>query len=145
MVKKIVNTVEVPRYVDFTFTRSHESGSLDKIGRECGLELELLKGEISHSEITKYNYNELRHIWETYLDSDALCLDFVSGRHFMEMQKVTKIRNKESLRETNLRRKSSALNKKDSEFYIFENKYVGDFTRRSIKGGRVKRYSRYFE
>ena len=64
---EIVNIVEVPQYVKFTGARSHISGSLDKIGREYGLQPELLKVEINHSEITKQNYKELSDVWEPYL------------------------------------------------------------------------------
>ena len=60
---KVVISVEVPQSVKFTCTRSHISGPLDSIGSECGLQPELLKAELSHSKITKYIYNELRHIW----------------------------------------------------------------------------------
>ena len=50
---KIVNTVEVPQYVKFTCSKSHIKGSLEKIGREYGLQPELLKEEIEHSVINK--------------------------------------------------------------------------------------------
>ena len=43
-VVRIVNTVEVPQYVKFTCSKSHIKGSLEKIGREYGLQPELLKG-----------------------------------------------------------------------------------------------------
>ena len=69
----IVNTCEVPQYVKFTCTKSHIKGSLNKIGKEYGLQPELLKGEIEHSIIKKNNFVELRHIWEPYLISDVLC------------------------------------------------------------------------
>ena len=74
---KIVNTVEVPQYVKFTCSKSHIKGSLNKIGKEYGLQPELLKGEIEHSVINKNNFVELRHIWEPYLISDVLCLAFI--------------------------------------------------------------------
>ena len=45
---KIVNTCEVPQYVKFTCSKSHIKGSLEKIGREYGLQSELLEGEIEH-------------------------------------------------------------------------------------------------
>ena len=88
---KIVNRVEVPQYVNFTCTRSHIIGSLDKIGREYGLQTELLKWAINHSETTKHNHDELRDVWEPYLKSDDLCLVSVYARHAMEMQKMTQI------------------------------------------------------
>ena len=80
---KLVNIFEVPQYVKFTCTRSEISGSLGKIGREYGLQAGLLKGEVSDSENTKHNYNELRHIWERYLQSDALCLAYAYARRAM--------------------------------------------------------------
>ena len=83
---KIVNTCEVPQYVKFTCSKSHIKGSLEKIGREYGLQPELLKGEIEHSVINKNNFAKLRHIWEPYLISDVLCLAFIYARHSMEMQ-----------------------------------------------------------
>ena len=47
---KMVNTCEVPQYVIFTCSKSHIKGSLNKIGKEYGLQPELLKGEIEHSK-----------------------------------------------------------------------------------------------
>ena len=46
---KKVNSVEVPQNFKLKYTRSHISGSLDKIGREYGLQQELREGEIYHS------------------------------------------------------------------------------------------------
>ena len=80
---KLVNIIEVPQYVKFTCTRSEISGSLGKIGWEYGLQPGLLKGEVKDSENTKRNHNELRHIWEPYLQSDALCLAYAYARRAM--------------------------------------------------------------
>ena len=109
---KIVNTCEVPQYVKFTCSKSHIKGSLNKIGKEYGLQPELLKGEIEHSVINKNNFVELRHIWEPYLMGTWKCF----GKY-----------------------------NKDREFYTFNDKYVRDFIRKSIKGGRVAALNRYFE
>ena len=62
---KTVNSVEVPQYVKVTRIRSHISCSLDEERREFVLQSEVHTGEISHSENTKYNYNELRHVCES--------------------------------------------------------------------------------
>ena len=51
---KIVNTVEVPQYVKFTCSKSHIKGSLEKIGKEYGLQPELLKGKNEHAVINKF-------------------------------------------------------------------------------------------
>ena len=54
--------------------------------REYGLQTNRFKGEINHSEIVKYNYTELRHIWEPRRESDILCLAVIYTRHALEMQ-----------------------------------------------------------
>ena len=142
---KIVNTSEVPQYVKFTCSKSHIKTSLEKIGREYGLQPELLKGEIEHSIINKNNFLELRHIWEPYLISDALCVAFIYARNSMEMQKMTGFGIKDCLTEASLGWKCFGTYNKDKEFYTFNDKYVRDFIRKSIKGGRCGAFIRYFE
>ena len=142
---KIVNTVEVPQYVKFTCSKSHIKGSLEKIGREYGLQPELLKGEIEHSVINKNNFAELRHIWEPYLISDVLCLAFIYARHSMEMQKKSGFGIKDCLTEASLGWKCFGTYNKNREFYTFNDKKVRDFIRKSIKGGRGGAFNRYFE
>ena len=142
---KIVNTVEVPQNVKFTCSKSHIKGSLEKIGREYGLQPELLKGEIEHSIIIKNNFSDLKHIWEPYLITDGLCLAFIYARHSMEMQKMSGFGIKDCLTEASLGWKCFGTCNKDREFYTFNDKYVRDFIRKSIKGGRVAALNRYFE
>ena len=142
---KIVNTCEVPQYVKFTCSKSHIKGSLNKIGKEYGLQPELLKGEIEHSVINKKNFVELRHIWEPYLISDVLCLAFIYARHSMEMQKMSGFGIKDCLTEASLGWKCFGTYNKDREFYTFNDKYVRNFIRKYIKGGRCGAFNRYFE
>ena len=142
---QIVNTVEVPQYVKFTCSKSHIKGSLEKIGREYGLQPELLKGEIEHSIINKNNFADLRHISEPYLVSDVLCLAFVYARHSIEMQKVSGFGIKICLTEASLGWKCFGTYNKDREFYTSNDKYVSDFIRKTIKVGRVGAFNRYFE
>ena len=99
---KIVNTVEVPQYVKFTCSKSHIKGSSEKIGKEYGLQPELLKGEIEHCIINKNNFIELKHIWEPYLISDVLRSAFIYARHSMEMQKLSAFGIKDCLTEASL-------------------------------------------
>ena len=141
---KIVNTCEVPKYVKFTCSKSHIKGSLNKIGKEYGLQPELLKGEIEHSIINKNIFAELRHIWEPYLISDVLCLAFIYARHSMEMQKLSGFGIKDCLTEASLGWKCFGTYNKDREFYTFNNKYVRNFIRKSIKGGRCGAFIKYF-
>ena len=142
---KIVNTVEVPQYVKFTCTKSHIKGSSEKIGKDYGLQLELLEAEIEHSVIYKNNFNALKHIWEPYLKLDVLCLAFIYARHSMEMPKMSSFGIKDCLAEASLGWKCFGTYIKDREFYTFNNKYVRDFIRISIKGGKVTALNRYFE
>ena len=142
---KIVNKCEVPQYVKFTCSKSHIKGSLEKIGKENGLQPEFLRGEIDHSNINKNNFAELGHIWEPYLISDVLCLAFIYARHSMEMQKMTGFGIKDCLTEASLGWKCFGTYNKDREFYTFNDKYVRSFIRKSIKGGRCGAFIRYFE
>ena len=106
---------------------------------------ELLKGEIEHSIISKNNFADLTHIWEPYLISDVLCLAFIYARHSMETEKISGFGIKDCLTEASLGWKCFGTYNKDREFYTFNDKYVRDFIRKSIKGGRVGAYNRYFE
>ena len=142
---KIVNTCEIPQYVKFSCSKSHIKGSLEKIGREYGLQPELLKGEVEHSVINKNNFIELKHIWEPYLISDVICLAFIYARHSMQMQKMSGFGIKDRSTQASLGWKCFRTYNKDREFYTFNKKYVRDFIRKSIKGGRCGAFIRYFE
>ena len=142
---KTVNTCEVPQYVKFTCSKSHIKRSLEKIGKEYNLQHELLKGEIEHSVINESNFTKLRHVWEPYLKLDVLCLAFIFARHSMEMQKMSRFGIKDCLTEASLGWKCFGTYNKDREFYTFNDKYVRDFIRKSIRGGRVAALNRYLE
>ena len=118
---------------------------MNKIGKEYGLQPELLKGEIEHSIINKNNFVELRHIWGPYLISDVLCLAFIYARQSMEMQKMTGFGIKNCLTEASLGWKCFGTYNNDREFYTFNDKYDRDFIRKSIKGGKCGAFIRYFE
>ena len=109
--------------------------SFKKIGREYGLKLELLKGEIEHSVTNENNYADLRHIWEPYLKLDVLCLAFIYARHSIEMQKMSGFGIKDCLKDASLGWKSFGTYNKDREFYNFNKNYVRYFNRKSVKGG----------
>ena len=63
----------------------------------------------------------------------------------MEMQKMSGFGIKDCLTEASLGWKCFGSYNKDREFYTFNDKYVRDFIRKSIKGGRCGAYIRYFE
>ena len=119
--------------------------SVEKIGREYGLQPELLKGEIEHSFINKTNFSELRLIWEPFLKLDVLCLAFIYARHSMKTQKLSCFVIEDCLTEASLCWKHFETYNKDREFFTFNDKYVLDFIHRSIKSARVGALNRYFE
>ena len=63
----------------------------------------------------------------------------------MEMQKMSVFSIKDCLTEASLGWKCFGTYNKNKEFYTFNDKYVRDFIRKSIKGGRVGAFNRYFE
>ena len=63
----------------------------------------------------------------------------------MEMQKMSAFGIKDCLPDASLGWKCFGKYNKDREFYTFNDKYVRDFIRRSIKGGRCGAFIRYFE
>ena len=120
---KIVNKVEVPQYVKITCSKSHIKGSLEKIGREYGLQPELLKRKIEDSVVSKTNFAELRHIWEPYLKLDVLA--YIYARHSLEMQKMNGFGIKDCITEAILGWKGFGKYNKDREFYTLKiNMYV---------------------
>ena len=113
--------------------------------REYGLQPESLKGEFEHSVINKSNFTDLKHVWEPYLRLDVLCLAFKNARHSKEMQKMSISGIEDCLTEASLGWKCFGTYKEDREFYTFKDKYVRDIIRKSIKGGRVAAFNRYFK
>ena len=61
------------------------------------------------------------------------------------MQKMSGFGIKDCLTEASLGWKCFGRYNKNKEFYTFNDKYVRDFIRKSIKGGRVGAFNRYFE
>ena len=74
-----------------------------------------------------------------------LCLAFIYARHSMEMQKMSGSGNKDCLTEASLGWKGFGTYNRDREFHTFNDKYVRDFVRKPIKGGRVAAFNRYFQ
>ena len=131
---KVNNT---PQYIKIVCSRSHISGSLADIGREYGVQPQLLKSEMDHNKITMDNYRSLEHEWIPYLELDCLSLAFVYARHVMEMKKISNISVKQCLTEAALGWSILGTYIKDKEFYTSNDKYVRHFIRQSIYGGRV--------
>ena len=143
-VKKVI-IVEVPQYVKFTCTKSHIKCSLEEVGKEYGLQPELLIAEIEHSVIIKSNSADLKKIWEPYIKLVVLVLAFIYARHSTETQIMSGFGLKDCLTEASLGWKCFGTYDKDREIYTFDDKFVRDLMRRSIKGGRVAALNRQFK
>ena len=63
----------------------------------------------------------------------------------MEKQNMSGFDIKDCLTEASLGWKCFGKYNKDRKFYTFNDKYVRDFVRKSIKGGKVAVLNRYFE
>ena len=63
----------------------------------------------------------------------------------MEMQKISGFVIKDCLTEASLGWKYFGTYNKDREFYTLNDKYVGDFIRKSVRGGRCGAYFKNFE
>ena len=63
----------------------------------------------------------------------------------MEMQKLSGFGIEDCLTEASLGWKRFGTYNKDREFYTFNDKFGGNFVRKSIKGGRVAALNRYYE
>ena len=83
-------------------SKSHWKGSLEKVSKENSVKPELHKGEIEHSVDRRNNLVSPRHIWGPYFRLDLLCLAFIFGRHFMELQNVSGFCIKDCLTEASL-------------------------------------------
>ena len=119
---KIVKTVEVPQYVKFTCTKSHEKSSLEKLRREYGLQPGLFIGKIEHSVLNKSNFANLRLIYEPYFRLDVLCLAFIYASYSLEMQKMSGYGIRYCLTEAILGGKCFGTYIKDREYYTFNDK-----------------------
>ena len=63
----------------------------------------------------------------------------------MEMQNMSRFAIEDCLTEASLGFKCFGNYNKNRKFYTFHDKYLRDFIRKSIKGGRVSALNRYFE
>ena len=140
------NNKEIPLYMKFVCSKVHISGSLGKIQKDYGIQPQLLKTEMEHSDITLSNYIEKERFWKPYLINDVLGLGMLVARHANKIQKITGVSFKTSLTQSSL--SWSTLGKymevSGKSFYTPKNKYVRDFIRKTVHGGRVVALNRKF-
>ena len=66
------------------------------------------------------------------------------GRHSMEMQHMCEFGIKNCLTEASLGWKCVGKYNKNRDIYTFNDKFVRDFLRKSIKQGKLSAFKRYF-
>ena len=130
----------------FVCSKVHISGSLRKIQKDYGIQPQLLKTEMEHSDITLSNYIEKEHFWKPYLINDVLGLGMLVARHANKIQKITGVSFKTSLTQSSLSWStlSKYIEASGKSFYTPKNKYVRDFIRKTVHGGRVVALNRIF-
>ena len=140
------NNKEIPQYMKFVSSKVHISGSLRKIQKDYGIQPQFLKTEMEHSDITLSNYIEKESFWKPYLINDVLGLGMLVAKHANKIQKITGVSFKTSLTQSSL--SWSTLGKymeaSGKSFYTPKNKYVRDFIRKTVHGGRVVALNRKF-
>ena len=74
-----------------------------------------------------------------------MCLARIFARQSMKMPKLSGFGIEDCLTEASLGWKCFGTYNKDREFYTFNEKFVRNFVRKSIKGGKVAALNRYYE
>ena len=69
-------------------------------------------------------------------------LDFIYARHSMEMRKMGGFGIEDFLTEASLGWKCFGTYNEDQEFYTFNDKYLHNFIRKSIRSGRLAAFNR---
>ena len=78
-----------PQYVTFVCSMNHLSSSLKKLGETFGLQKELLKQQMNHTDVYEDNYMDKMEEWLPYLKMDVLSLAFIYARYTMNMDSLT--------------------------------------------------------
>ena len=136
-----------PQYITFVCSMNHLSSSLKKLGETFGLQKELLKQEMNHTEIYEDTWMDKKDEWLPYLKMDVLSLAFIYARYSMNMDSLTGFGMKNCLSLPSLGWKyyNSKRTKEDEPIYSYNDKYMRHFVRQSIKGGKVGAFNQYYE
>ena len=109
-----------PQYITFVCSMNHLSSSLRKLGETFGLQKELLKQEMNHTEIYEDTWEDKRDEWLPYLKMDVLSLAFIYARYTMNMDSLTEFGMKNCLSLPSLGWKyyNSLREEEDENLYI---------------------------
>ena len=78
------NSKGKPQYITFVCSMNHLSSSLKKLGETYGLQKELLKQEMNHTEIYEDTWMDKKDEWLPYLKMDVLSFSFYICKIFNE-------------------------------------------------------------
>ena len=136
-----------PQYITFVCSMNHLSSSLKKLGETFGLQKELLKQEMNHTEIYEDTWWDKMNEWLPYLKMDVLSLAFIYARYSMNMDSITGFGMKNCLSLPSLGWKyyNCMRTEENEPIYSYTDKYMRHFVRQSIKGGKVGAFNQYFE
>ena len=126
---------------------NHLSSSLKKLGETFGLQKELLKQEMNHTDVYEDNYMDKMEEWLPYLKMHVLSLAFIYARYSMKMDSLTGFGMKNCLSLPSLGWKyyNSGRTEDDEPIYSYTDKYMGHFVRQSIKGVKIGAFNQYYE
>ena len=98
-----------------------------------------MKGQINHDLLNIDNYKDYENLWRPYPIDDVLGLAYVIAKHGNSIQKIRGVSYEDSLTEAALGWSClGRYSKEDNKIlYTPKNKYVRDFIKRTVHGGRV--------
>ena len=105
-----------------------------------------MKGEINHDLITIGSYKDYENFWRPCLIDDVLGLAYVFAKHGTSVQKFTRVSYRNSLPEASLgwARLGRYLKESNKILYTPKNKYVRDFFKKTVRGGRSSACNKLF-
>ena len=112
---------------------------IKKLGKTFKLQKELLKTEMDHDEVDGNNYEDKKDEWLPYVKQDVLCTAFSYARYIKAMEEITGFGMKDclSVPGPGWKNFNSLRPQEDDPIYIYNDKYMRWFVRKSIKGGQV--------
>ena len=149
--KKIKGTKDILQQITLRCSMKHMNFSLDKCGKCYEIPINLRKtklgAELSHDDITKDNFLNLKDQWEPYLIKDVLSLGCCVLKYNKQMVERVGENMQSNVSAPSLCFKGwyKDLEKQGISLYSHVDKFTREFIRRSVKGGRVSANIRKFE
>ena len=128
----------IPQYVHFRCSLLHIKDPSEKIGKNYKLQTCLLKEELEHDEIFEDIWEENKNEWLLCLRNDVLSTGFSYARYSKGMEELKGFGMKNRLTSPSLANKysNSLRDEGDEPIYTYNDEFMRQFVRQSIKGGR---------